>query len=143
MLKIEKVTTSEEAQKIFNRFKLKEITDIEIAKALLKAEVEGMNNPSNCESCKFLSWDGDYGTIQCCDSDLDITDNSKGYEMDNKTYPYGECPGWETNSPTVYCKKHKRWYSSSWELACPECYQEYEKKSKEEWEKSLKQKGKC
>lgn len=134
-MNIEKITTSDEAKKILSRFNVINLTDIEIAQALLMAEAEGMNKPGDCETCRFISWDGELGTIQCCDKDVnDVPD--KGYEVDDKIYPYGECPLWESNSTLDYCKKHNRWYSNSWELACPSCYTDWEKQGQEEYEKS-------
>lgn len=124
-MNIEQPKTHSEAGEVLRRFKLElnETDPFKIARALLKAETNGMNNPGECETCRFISWDGELGTIQCCDKD--VYEQIGVLEINDELFPIGECPLWESNAPARYCEKHKRWYSNSWELACPSCFDEY------------------
>ena len=131
-MSIEQPKTYGEALEVLKRFGLKshDLDVFEIAKALLKAEADGMNNPGDCETCRFIDWDGDYGTIQCCGKDV-VTFRDDTLEVDDDNLPFGECPLWDSNAPSRYCKKHKRWYTNSWELACPSCFKDWENEAKD------------
>lgn len=116
-----------DAEAILRKFKLDtnklhwNLTNI--ANALQMAETRGMNNPGDCESCRYISFDGELGTIQCCDKDIIERDGQ--LEYDDELFPIGGCPLWESNSPLGYCKKHKLWYPDNWEYACPSCYNDW------------------
>ncbi len=133
-MRTDEIKTHGDAAKILNRYNLKikiEPSDFfEVAKALLRAEVEGMNKPGDCETCRFISWDGDYGEIQCCDHDKDICEDNGEIEVDGEFYPIGQCPCWETNAPLNFCKKHKIWHTDGWELSCPDCLKDWENGAK-------------
>ncbi len=96
-----------------------------IAKALLQARIDGINNPGDCGTCRFITWEGELGTIQACDQDT-LTFRDNGIELEDETIvPWGECPLWETNADPGYCQEHKRWFFNDWEKACPECYAKF------------------
>ncbi len=48
----------------------------------------------DCGSCHYQSWDGEYGTIQACDREI-VTFRDEGIEVEDKIYPWGECPLWK------------------------------------------------
>ena len=109
-------------------------SSFKVAEALQKAQAEGMNKPGECETCHLISWEGELGTIQTCDSEEDLTfSEGKGIELaDGSFAPWGECPFWKSDSTPGYCKKHNRWHFNDWEKSCPECYAEYEAEARVE-----------
>lgn len=61
-----------------------------------RGERKGMNEPGNCETCRFISWDGELGTIQCCDNEkFDYSDDEHIYTNDEEEYLEGQCPLWD------------------------------------------------
>jgi len=48
----------------------------------------------DCGDCKFLTYDGEFGTIQSCARD-DVTQSDEGIEVEDINYPWGKCPAWE------------------------------------------------
>lgn len=51
-------------------------------------------NKGKCGGCLYESWDGEFGTIQACAKD-EVTFRDEGIEIDDKIYPFGECPLWK------------------------------------------------
>ena len=47
-----------------------------------------------CDDCLFLTWDGEFGTIQACEKD-EVTFRDDGVEVGDKIYSWGECPLWK------------------------------------------------
>ena len=73
-----------------------------------------------CQTCQYSGADGDYGGIHVCD-EPDTTECFNDGRGD--TY---QCPLWKPAAQLVYCKTHKKWHYSTWELSCQECYQVWE-----------------
>ena len=89
------------------------------------SEGETIEPMGYCQTCTFASTDGDYGQIRCCDSD----DADELSDDDGETVP---CPAWKPTATLEFCKKHKRWHWSTWEMSCPECYKEWETKGSQQ-----------
>lgn len=134
-MKIDEPKTHGEAVKVLKHYKIEcpgNLDPFPIAKAILKAQADGMNKPGECETCRFISWDGELGTIQCCEHDDVTFRDEEGIEIEDSIFPWGECPKWESNFGPGYCQKHKRWFFNDWEKACPECFAEYEAHEREQ-----------
>jgi hypothetical protein len=105
-----------------------------------KKEIQKIKNEldpqwGQCESCRFASSDGDYGEIQCCDAEVEVTMDDKCISIGEETYPLDQCPEWKTNDEPTYCKKHKKW-THGWDYACDECTEEWVKENESEQNKN-------
>lgn len=93
----------------------------------IKDKVYGDEKPEPigyCSSCEFKDSDGDYGEIPSCSADEDAF--PEGYELGDGSGDTRQCPAWKPNAPLVWCKKHRHWHYSTWELSCPDCYKDWE-----------------